>query len=163
MWEYAERSGLAIKMRDWLKEHWSDEWPEPEWPVAIELSESALERILYAQICDRTKIPLPVQQLRFAAGRDYRADFAWPDHRLLVEVDGGLWIGGKHAIALHETRRQRRRIYAQALGWSIVEVGPPDVRSGAACDLIERWLTDPHQVCQLLDTLDTDDTAEEAL
>ena len=192
MEEYADRTGLALstvsrkcsgsggtvkrmvgkgsitgsrllKMVGWFRANWREEWPEPQWPVAFELSESALERILFAQICERTAIPLPAQQFHFAIGRDYRADFTWPDHRLLVEVEGGLWIGGKHAIALHEQRRQRRRCYAQALGWSIVEVSPPDVRSGVACDLIERWLTDPAGVCQLLDKLDADDSAEEAL
>jgi very-short-patch-repair endonuclease len=38
------------------------------------------------------------QQFMFAKaiGRRWAADFCWPSQRLIVEVDGGTWTGGRH-------------------------------------------------------------------
>ena len=35
-------------------------------------------------------------EFRFATERRWRADYAWPLHGLLVEVDGGAFVGGRH-------------------------------------------------------------------
>ena len=46
----------------------------------------------------RSSLPRPCREYLFAPGRKYRADFAWPPQRLLVEVDGGQYKtgGGRH-------------------------------------------------------------------
>ena len=41
-------------------------------------------------------LPEPVQQFRFHPVRRWRADFGWPDAKLLVEVDGATWAQGRH-------------------------------------------------------------------
>lgn len=38
----------------------------------------------------------PAVQFVFAPPRRFRSDFAWPDRRLLVECEGGVWNQGKH-------------------------------------------------------------------
>lgn len=43
-----------------------------------------------------TKLPLAVREYVFAAPRKFRADFAWPERLLLVEVDGGSFVQGRH-------------------------------------------------------------------
>ena len=35
-------------------------------------------------------LPPPVTEYRFHPERRWRADFAWPEKKLLVEVDGGV-------------------------------------------------------------------------
>lgn len=42
---------------------------------------------------------MPVSEYRFAPPRRWRFDFAWPDHRLAVELEGGVWTGGRHTRA----------------------------------------------------------------
>lgn len=51
---------------------------------------------LLAQQCRMVKLPAPVLELRFAAPRRWRFDLAWEAERLAVEVDGGIWKGGRH-------------------------------------------------------------------
>jgi len=41
-------------------------------------------------------VPAPVAEFIFAPPRKYRCDFAFLDARLLVEIEGGVWNGGKH-------------------------------------------------------------------
>jgi very-short-patch-repair endonuclease len=43
------------------------------------------------------RLPDPVREHQFAPPRRFRWDFAWPDHRVAVEVDGGLFVNGRHS------------------------------------------------------------------
>ena len=38
----------------------------------------------------------PIREHRFAPPRRWRFDYAWPDRRLALEVEGGTWTGGRH-------------------------------------------------------------------
>lgn len=45
--------------------------------------------------------PEPVREFQFARvamKRNWKADFCWPGHRVIVEIDGGQWLanGGRH-------------------------------------------------------------------
>ena len=41
-------------------------------------------------------IPTPTREYRFAPPRRWRFDFAWPDHKLAVEIEGITYDGGRH-------------------------------------------------------------------
>lgn len=41
-------------------------------------------------------LPRPESELRFAPPRRWRFDFAFPDHRLAVEIEGAVWTQGRH-------------------------------------------------------------------
>ena len=41
-------------------------------------------------------IPEPMREYRFHPPRRWRFDFAWPEERIAVEVEGGVWTGGRH-------------------------------------------------------------------
>ncbi|NYZ70022.1 hypothetical protein H0A36_28820, partial [Endozoicomonas sp. SM1973] len=42
------------------------------------------------------KLPKPVTEYKFHPKRRWRFDFAWPDKKLAVEVEGGGWVNGRH-------------------------------------------------------------------
>ena len=50
----------------------------------------------FALIIRAAGLPEPVREYRFAQGRRYRFDFAWPAQRVAVEIEGGVWSGGRH-------------------------------------------------------------------
>ena len=71
---------------------------------------SDLERTLLFQI-KAVKLPEPEQQWHPIPGRQFRFDFAWPGHKIGVEVDGQGRKGGKRCPVCkqeprggHETR-----------------------------------------------------------
>ena len=79
-------------------------------------------------------LPPPIMQFRFAKdiGRQWRADFAWPDFGLLLEVQGGGFVAGRHTRGKgHEDDCERKSV-AVTLGYAIVEVTPRHVREGKA-------------------------------
>lgn len=41
-------------------------------------------------------VPAPEREYRFALPRKWRFDMCWPAQRLAVELEGGVWSGGRH-------------------------------------------------------------------
>ena len=68
--------------------------------------------------------PPPVKQFQFHPNRAFRADFAWPDINLLVEVEGGIWMrgGGAHSRPQGILRDIEKSNEAVRLGWRQIRV-----------------------------------------
>lgn len=66
-------------------------------------------------------LPAPEKQYRFgeAIGRGWRFDFAWPDRRVALEVDGDLWHG-RHTSGDGRQADMVRDAYATAMGWKVL-------------------------------------------
>lgn len=76
--------------------------------------------------------PAPRRQYRFHPERRWKADFAWPRQRVIVEVDGGAFLrrrskktgkrysgGGHHSAAGYRADRERDNA-AVAAGWLVL-------------------------------------------
>ena len=86
-------------------------------------------------------LPEPVREYRFLPQRRYRADFAWVDHRILVECEGGLWMRKSgHNTAQAIMRDMHKSNLAQVAGWIMLRFSADDIGSGLALDLLERVL-----------------------
>lgn len=82
-----------------------------------------------------------VREHRFAApDRQFRLDFAWVPERLGVEVDGGIWVKGRHGTGKGMTRDCEKYSEAAARGWRIIRVTPDQVKQGKALEWIRRAL-----------------------
>lgn len=79
-------------------------------------------------------LPTPERQFYFAksVGRKHRFDFAWPEHKLAVEVDGGTIMARKGVAVGHHSslRDYRKRNLAVLLGWRVLAYRPESIRSG---------------------------------
>lgn len=82
-------------------------------------------------------LPTPRREFRFALkiGRKFRADLAYPDKMLLIEIDGGC-----HAVKQRWHDGILRGQIAQQLGYRVIVVLPEQVKSGEALRIIEREL-----------------------
>lgn len=71
----------------------------------------------------------PVREHQFAAdiGRRWRADFAWPDFGLLVEIEGGQFSRGRHQRANGYSADCEKYNAATILGWSILRYTRKDL------------------------------------
>ena len=83
----------------------------------------ANEAVFYA-LLKRAKLPRPVPEYRFHDTRKFRLDFAWPESRVGLEVDGGVWTGGAHGRGTGIVRDQEKTNLAAGLGWRILRVTP---------------------------------------
>jgi len=74
-------------------------------------------------------LPAPVREHRFDEVRQWRFDFAWPDHRVGVEIHGGTWLGGKgaHSSGRGIQRDAEKSRAAQLQDWMVLPFTGADV------------------------------------
>lgn len=70
-------------------------------------------------------IAAPVSELAFAPPRKWRFDFAWPTHWLAVEIEGGLYRGGRHQSLKGFVADAEKYETALRLGWRVYRVPGP--------------------------------------
>lgn len=100
---------------------------------------SALEEALLLQI-KVAQLPKPVREFRFCEARRWRADFAWPEQKVLVEVEGGIYSQGRHTRAAGYTADAEKYNEAQLLGFVVLRFTSPMVVSGLALATLTRAL-----------------------
>lgn len=100
---------------------------------------SDLEELLAFQI-RVAGVVTPVREFRAIEGRKFRFDFAWPDQRLLCEVDGGEWIIGRHQRPAGFRKDAEKASLAAVSGWRLLKVTGSMVEDGSALKLIEAAL-----------------------
>lgn len=72
-------------------------------------------------------VPEPVFEHRFHEIRKWRFDLAWPEHKLALEVEGGVWTQGRHTRSSGFIRDMDKYNTATMLGWRILRVLPGDL------------------------------------
>jgi very-short-patch-repair endonuclease len=85
-------------------------------------------------------LPAAVTEHRFHVERKWRFDFAWPDLKVAVEVEGGIWTGGRHTRGAGFLKDMEKYNHAAAAGWCILRCTPTTLMSGPMLDLLARVL-----------------------
>ena len=89
------------------------------------------------------ELPSPRRELRFHAKRKWRFDFAWPGYRVAVEMDGGIFTGGRHSRGGPQyADGAEKRNAATMLGWRVLTYTTLDVR--------QRPIQMIQEICNLL-------------
>lgn len=99
---------------------------------------SDLEEKLDAQL-QEVGLPPYVRQFHFAPGRRYASDFAWPDYRLIVEVEGGTFNGGRHVTGAGFHNDCMKYALAFLEGYWVLRVDAAMVKDGTARAYIRDW------------------------
>lgn len=100
---------------------------------------SQLERILDALIKSEG-IPAPTPEFRFHDKRRWRFDLCWQDHKLAVEIMGGIWNRGAHVRGLHYLSDCEKMNTATLMGYRVLNVCREHIESGQAIDWIKAGL-----------------------
>jgi hypothetical protein len=104
---------------------------------------SALEDSLFAEL-QLYGLPTPERQHRFCERR-WRLDFAWPNKMLACEINGGLYVQGRHNRGAQLEQEFEKINAAQILGYRVLLFGPkachiPKNGSSAALEVLDRVL-----------------------
>jgi hypothetical protein len=92
----------------------------------------------YVAICQKCPLASRAHDYR----PHYRWDFAWPDLKVAVECNGGVWSGGAHGRPKGILRDYDKANRGRLAGWTLIAVTQRDVTSGEALRLIARALED---------------------
>ena len=83
---------------------------------------------------------MPLTEHRFHPTRKWRFDYAWEDHRVALEVEGGVWVGGRHTSGAGFVKDMEKYNEAACLGWRIIRCQPRELCSIKTVDNIKRAL-----------------------
>ena len=77
-----------------------------------------------------------VREYRFHPSRMWRFDYAIPPLRIAIEIDGGIWINGRHNRASGYLGDMEKFNAAATLGWVVLKFTPQEQYTRKALDLI---------------------------
>jgi very-short-patch-repair endonuclease len=100
---------------------------------------SDLEELLFQHI-KLVGLPEPEREYRFAPPRRYRADFAYPEQKILVEVQGGIYTRGAHSRGTGLERDYEKINLAQLNGFMVFQFSRKMIESGEAITVLEKAL-----------------------
>ena len=89
---------------------------------------------------------LPPSELQFklprpdAPGHFWVFDCVFPRHKVIIEIDGGIWIRGAHGHPLDILRNMSKQNDAQLAGYAILRFTPQQVKTGEAANTTEKLL-----------------------
>ena len=100
---------------------------------------SALEDLFAFQL-DSAGVTGYIREYQAIPGRRFRFDFAWRKERLLVEINGGTYSKGAHSTGTGINRDYEKGNLAVLNGWRVLSFDTKQVKSGAALDVVEKFL-----------------------
>jgi len=80
--------------------------------------------------------PEPQRELRLVPGRQFCCDFIWDGPKVVVEVEGGLWMRGRHTTAGGIQADMEKYNLLAILGWLVLRVSERHIATGVAYE----WL-----------------------
>ncbi len=82
-------------------------------------------------------LPEPEREFLFHRKRKWRFDLAWPELLIAVEVEGGIWVGGRHVRGEGYEADCEKYNEAQLAGWMVLRFTPGMIKKGKAGEVIE--------------------------
>ncbi len=119
------RARMPVKAKSTIKGHGATP-QEVKWPV-----------LGFWKACG---LPEATTEHRFHDKRRFRFDYAWIGHRVALEVNGGVFSGGRHVRGTGFVRDMEKASLAASLGWRILYCQPKDLNTAATADLIAQTL-----------------------
>ncbi len=86
-------------------------------------------------------IPAPEYEYRFDPVRRWRFDIAWFHYMVYIEVQGGIWIQGRHSRGAAMKKDWEKWNAATIAGWRGLWVEPKDLLSTEFMETIKRALS----------------------
>jgi len=96
---------------------------------------------LFIALVKRAGLPEPRREYYFARPqRRWRFDYAWPDQKLALEVEGGAWTNGRHTRGAGFLADIAKYNDATLRGWRLLRVSPSQLIDLQTMTMLERAL-----------------------
>ena len=84
-------------------------------------------------------LPRPREQFKFHDTRRWSSDFAWPDKKIIVEIEGGIWRrgGGAHSHPTNILRDIEKYNNAALLGYRLFRFSDRELKNGEAMRIMK--------------------------
>jgi hypothetical protein len=94
-------------------------------------------RDVFTTIC-RTDLRVEcVKEYKFHPTRRWRFDYAIPEHKIALEVEGGVWTGGRHTSPKGFLGDIEKYNTATLMGWRVFRTTPDELYKLSTINLIK--------------------------
>ena len=106
------------------------------------MTKAELAKLAFPQFCEQNGIPAPEREYPFAQtkGRKWRFDYCWPDYSVALEVDGGVWTGGRHTRGSGWLKDTEKLNTATTMGWRLLRCTPEMLCTAEMAETIRKSL-----------------------
>lgn len=94
----------------------------------------------FFKILQSHKIEIPEHEFKFHAKRRWRFDYCWVSKKIALEVEGGIWINGRHNRGSGFIKDMEKYNNAALLGYRIIKCTPTSLVSIENIELIKNIL-----------------------
>jgi hypothetical protein len=88
------------------------------------LSDAASSPYPLVTLCRAAGLPEPIPEYKFHPLRKWRADYCWPIHKVIVEIEGGAWSQGRHTRGAGFIADMAKYNAAALLGYAVLRYTP---------------------------------------
>lgn len=85
-------------------------------------------------------LPQPEFEHRFHETRKWRLDLAWPAEKVCLEVQGGIFMRGRHTRGAALLKEWEKLNTLAARGWRVLYCQPKDICATATIEIIRETL-----------------------
>ena len=93
---------------------------------------------LFFQLLSNVGVERPETEVRFHPSRRWRFDYAWPRVQIALEVEGGVWTGGRHSRGSGFVKDMEKYNEAAVRGWLLIRCTPSTLCDNETIELIRR-------------------------
>lgn len=93
---------------------------------------------IFVQLLRQIGLPEPESEFRFTKERMWRFDFAYPQARLAIEIEGGVWNGGRHITGTGFEDDCEKYNSAALHGWFVLRIPTKFINKRDTFDLIKK-------------------------
>ena len=86
-----------------------------------------------------------VKEHKFHPKRKWRFDYAIPEHKIALEVEGGVWTGGRHIRAQGFLGDMEKYNTATLMGWRVFRTTPDDLYKMVTINLLRQAINGDYQ------------------
>ncbi len=90
-------------------------------------SNSAKLTDVFTTICKTDLRVECVKEFKFHPVRKWRFDYAIPEHKIALEVEGGVWTGGRHTSSVGFMKDMEKYNTATLMGWRVFRTTPDEL------------------------------------
>jgi very-short-patch-repair endonuclease len=87
---------------------------------------------------DQAGLPPYIKEHRFSEPRKWRFDIAWIEHKLALEIEGGVHNRGRHTRPVGYEKDCEKYNNAILLGWRVLRVTSRQVMEGEALAWVQQ-------------------------
>ena len=102
-----------------------------------------INRYVFFVQCCKSYIGIePIPEYKFHNSRKWRFDYAFPEQKVAVEIEGGIWTQGRHVRPYGYRADMEKYNAAAALGWKVFRFEPSKITTTKTLQLLKLVIKD---------------------